>query len=314
LKDAADTILKVAVTGNPNCGKTSVFNALTGLNQQVGNYAGTTVDKKTGILIYNKTQRARIIDLPGTYSIYPKSKDEEIAIDAIINPLSKDAPDIILVVCDASNLKRNLLYYSQVADLGKPVILVLTMMDIAEKKGLDINLILLSLNLGVKVVAVNPRNSKGIEKLKDTIFNTHRLTQNKLIDIYSLAPELIDEERKHHPDYSDYQCFLDIYKNRREVLEDILPEETVKRYTAIDDVVLDCVTQKPIVKEQYSNRIDKVLTHKGAMLFSCSSSSSFSKASSPSANSRCCGYNKALPGSEIISPNISRAARSTTSW
>jgi len=262
LKDANDIQIRVAITGNPNCGKTSVFNALTGLNQQVGNYAGTTVDKKTGVLIYNKSHRASIIDLPGTYSIYPKSKDEEIAIDALINPVSKDAPDIILVVCDASNLKRNLLYFSQVADLGKPVILVLTMMDLAEKKGLDINLILLSLNLGVKVVAVNPRNGRGIEKLKDTIFNTHRLTQNKLINIYNLAPELINEERVRHPEYNDYQNFLEIYRNKREKLVDILPEETIQRYAAINDVLLDSVTQKSIVEEQFSNKLDKVLTHR----------------------------------------------------
>jgi ferrous iron transport protein B len=262
LIEAVNTSLKVAITGNPNCGKTSVFNGLTGLNQQVGNYAGTTVDKKTGVLIYNKTQRANIIDLPGTYSIYPKSKDEEIAIEAIINPESKDAPDIILVVCDASNLKRNLLYFSQVTDLGKPVILVLTMMDLAEKKGLDINLILLSLNLGVKVVAVNPRNGRGIEKLKDTIFNTHRLTQNKLIDIYSLAPELIKEERALHPGYSDYHCFLHLYKTRRILLDEILSTETIQRYQAINEVLLDCVTQKTIEQEQFSNKLDKILTHR----------------------------------------------------
>ncbi len=262
MKDHVNTNLKVAITGNPNCGKTSVFNALTGLNQQVGNYAGTTVDKKTGVLIYNKTQRAKIIDLPGTYSIYPKSKDEEIAIEAIINPESKDAPDIILVVCDASNLKRNLLFFTQVADLGMPVILVLTMLDIAEKKGLDINLILLSLNLGVKVVAVNPRNGRGIEKLKDTIFNTHRLTQNKLIDIYSLAPEMIAGEKKLHPAYSDYQCLLNLYKTKRDILEDILSQETIKRYDAINDVLLDSVTQKIIEKEQFSNKLDKILTHR----------------------------------------------------
>ncbi len=262
MKDPKNTPLRVAITGNPNCGKTSVFNALTGLNQQVGNYAGTTVDKKTGVLVYDKLLRANIIDLPGTYSIYPKSKDEEIAIDAIINPESKDAPDLIIVVCDASNLKRNLLYFSEVADLKKPVILVLTMMDIAEKKGLDINLILLSLNLGVKVVAVNPRNGRGVEKLKDTIFNTNRATQNKLIDVHSLAPELIDEARLKYPKYNDYQCFLELYKTQRGKLDDILPEETMARYAAIDEVMLESVSQISIAEEQFSNKLDKVLTHR----------------------------------------------------
>ncbi len=269
MRDAGDTILKVAITGNPNCGKTSVFNALTGLNQQVGNYAGTTVDKKTGVLAYNKTQQARIIDLPGTYSIYPRSKDEEIAIDVIINPQSKEASDIILVVCDASNLKRNLLYYSQVADLGKPVILVLTMMDIAKKKGLEINLVLLSLHLGVKVVAVNPRNGDGFDKLKDAIFNTGHLTQNKLIDIYNLAPQLIEEVKKDHPNYTDFQCFLNLYKTQREKLDDVLSEETIKRYAAIKEVLADCVHQKNLKQSEFSNNLDKILTHKigGYLIF-----------------------------------------------
>ncbi len=262
MNQLTDKQLRIAITGNPNCGKTSVFNSLTGLNQQVGNYAGTTVEIKSGVLTYNQKQKARIIDLPGTYSIYPKSKDEEIAIDALINPSSKESPDVILVVCDASNLKRNLLYFSQVADLGKPVILVLTMMDIAEKKGLDINLVLLSLNLGIRVVPVNPRNGKGIDKLKDTIFNTLLATQNHLIDIYNLAPDLITEERIRHPEFNDFQCFLAIYKNQREKLDDLLSEETIQRYSAINNILLDSVTQKTAEKEQFSNRLDKILTHR----------------------------------------------------
>lgn len=255
-------MLRIAITGNPNCGKTSVFNALTGLNQQVGNYAGTTVDKKSGVLIYNKEKKARILDLPGTYSIYPKSRDEEIAIDALINPDSTESPDLILVVCDASNLKRNLLFFSQVADLGKPVILVLTMMDIAARKGLEINTILLSLHLGVKVVAVNPRNGSGIEKLKDVIFNTRQATQNSLIDIAKLAPVVVEEERSRSPQFSDFQLFLNAYKRNRSALTELLPAETIERYKAIQHVMLDCVTHKDTGKELFSNRLDKILTHR----------------------------------------------------
>ena len=254
--------IRVVIAGNPNCGKTSVFNALTGLNQQVSNYAGTTVDKKTGYLKYNKEQQASIIDLPGTYSIYPRSRDEEIAIESIIDPKPEQNPDLFLIIADASNLKRNLLFFSQVADLKKPMVLVLTMLDIAEKKGLDINLTLLSLRLGVKVVGVNPRTGMGIDKLKNTIFNTPQATQTSLIDIVALAPEGIASKKAKFPHYTDYQCLLALHRKDRDALNPVIQKETLFRFKAIDEILKEGVVQKPVVKAEFSNRIDKVLTHR----------------------------------------------------
>ncbi|RYZ25578.1 MAG: ferrous iron transporter B, partial [Sphingobacteriales bacterium] len=115
---------KIALAGNPNSGKSSLFNALTGLNQKVGNFPGVTVDKKTGRAQISADVQAKIIDLPGTYSLYPKSADEYVAYEVLLNPVGKDKPDLTLIVADASNLKRNLLFCSQIIDLKRPVIIV----------------------------------------------------------------------------------------------------------------------------------------------------------------------------------------------
>src|SRR5690606_30298758 len=132
------TLVKIALAGNPNSGKSSLFNTLTGLNQKVGNYPGVTVDKKNGTTYLDKETQARIIDLPGTYSLYPKSADEFVAYEVLMNPEGKDYPDVVVVVADAANLKRSLLFCSQIMDLKVPVLLALSMWDIARKKGIDI--------------------------------------------------------------------------------------------------------------------------------------------------------------------------------
>ena len=125
--------LKIALAGNPNCGKTSLFNALTGMRQKVGNFPGVTVDKKTGIIQLNGGEQALAIDLPGTYSIYPRRIDEMVTFDVLANPDNESHPDVIVLVADASNLKRNLLFCTQVIDMGIPTVIALNMIDIAEE-------------------------------------------------------------------------------------------------------------------------------------------------------------------------------------
>lgn len=159
---------KIAIVGNPNSGKTSLFNKLTGLNQKVGNFAGVTVEKKTGVFEF-QDKKFEVLDLPGTYSIYPKSPDEQIVFDYLLNPEPEEKPDAILVVLDASNLSRNLLLYSQLADLGLPLLLVLNMMDLVRKQGIEIQLEKLSEKLGVEVICINARTGDGIEYLKGRI-------------------------------------------------------------------------------------------------------------------------------------------------
>lgn len=131
--------IRVALVGNPNTGKSTIFNALTGLNQKVGNFPGITVDKKTGICKLPNGKVAEIIDLPGTYSLYPKSVDESIVFEVLSDPSQSSYPELVIIVADATNLKRNLLLYTQIADLKIPVIVALNMMDQAEKGNIEVD-------------------------------------------------------------------------------------------------------------------------------------------------------------------------------
>ena len=132
------------MVGNPNSGKTSLFNSLTGLNQKVGNFPGVTVDKKTGIAKISDMLIAKVIDLPGTYSLYPKRNDEWVTYKILLNQDKEVTADIILLIADASNLKRNLLFCSQIIDLKIPVVIALTMMDLAKKKNIQIDIDIIS--------------------------------------------------------------------------------------------------------------------------------------------------------------------------
>ncbi|HEU0065188.1 MAG TPA: FeoB small GTPase domain-containing protein, partial [Flavisolibacter sp.] len=131
------TTLHIALVGNPNSGKTSLFNALTGLNQKVGNFPGVTVDKKTGKTTISESITGNVIDLPGTYSLYPKRLDEWVSYRVLLDQDEEIKADVFVVVVDASNLKRNLLFCSQIIDLKKPVVVALTMVDLAKKKGIQ---------------------------------------------------------------------------------------------------------------------------------------------------------------------------------
>ena len=171
-------IISVALLGNPNSGKTTLFNALTGLNQKTGNYPGVTVDKHVGFTKTNQGIKLSITDLPGTYSLYPKSLDEEVTCKVL---LGNDI-DVAVVVTDASNLKRHLLLATQVIDLKIPVVVVLNMIDEADALGLKINKEELSRLLGVKIVAVNSRTQSGIDELKDKIIEAS-VSENMFYDI-----------------------------------------------------------------------------------------------------------------------------------
>src|SRR3954463_1956115 len=159
----------VALTGNPNCGKTTLFNALTGLRAKVGNYAGVTVERKEGRLLgVSGNLDARILDLPGTYSLSPQSLDEQISRDVLLNRLPElPAPGLIVVVVDASNLQRNLYYATQVIELAHQTLLALNMMDVAESNGQQIDSRKLSTALGVPVLPIVASNGQGIPELRE---------------------------------------------------------------------------------------------------------------------------------------------------
>jgi len=160
-------ILHIALVGNPNSGKSSLFNCLTGLNQKVGNFPGVTVDKKTGMAQFSPSLSAEIIDLPGSYSLYPRRLDEWVSYKVLLNQDELIQPDLVIAVADASNLKRNLLFCSQLIDLKVPVVIALTMMDMAKKKGIRIDTERLERELGVPVliVAFMKRSARLIDLL-----------------------------------------------------------------------------------------------------------------------------------------------------
>lgn len=275
---------KVALVGNPNSGKSTLFNVLTGLNQKIGNFPGVTVEKKLGFCKLPDERNAQIIDLPGTYSFYPKSRDERIVMDVLADKNNPVHPDLIVFVADASNLKRNLLLFTQIADLKIPVILALNMMDLAKKAGLEILADDLAMKLGVQVVPISARKQEGIEQLKLAIsYNSNIPLQLPTIEVEALAPEVIkkigDELNIENPYLSlqlahqhDQLSFLSADENKR--IEEITKEfsfhspklqavETIARYNFINDVLFDTVKSHADPKQEtVSNRIDKVLTHR----------------------------------------------------
>jgi ferrous iron transport protein B len=169
-KTSASGTLTVALAGNPNSGKTTIFNALTGLRQKVANYPGVTVEKKTGRCKLIDGKRVDIVDLPGTYSLISRSPDEQVA-NQVLRGLRSDVrpPDVVIVVVDASNLQRNLYLVSQLIELGRPMVIALNMMDIAQRRGLDVSPERLQEELGVPVVPVVGYKKKGIDALKAAI-------------------------------------------------------------------------------------------------------------------------------------------------
>lgn len=279
--------INIALVGNPNSGKSSLFNALTGLNQKVSNFPGVTVDKKTGAATISPSLQANIIDLPGTYSLYPKSADEYVTYDVLINPTGEDQPDMILIIADASNLKRNLLFCSQIMDLKIPVIIGLTMMDIARKKGVEIDEAGLERELGVPVVAINPRRNKGMAELKKMIELVAREKQSAaprdFIDNRSYAPEVISGIRELVLLKSDYAAlhvavnphelnFLDT-KQKQNVVDliqqhhfnktKVQAEEIMQRYARIKHIMkVSVVETDPLEKQLQTEKLDDILLHR----------------------------------------------------
>ena len=192
---------KIALVGNPNTGKSSLFNILTGLNQHVGNFPGLTVDKKTGRIDIEGKQ-IELIDLPGTYSIYPRSSDEKMVYDILSDPSHSDFPEALIVVVDSSNLQRNLLFFSQVYELGLPTILLLNMQDIAHKKGIEIDISKLQgIFPDILIVETNARVRMGISRLKthlDNPFPKRNQIENGIISVTDHEKQVKDTENRFH--------------------------------------------------------------------------------------------------------------------
>ncbi|MBC7848674.1 MAG: ferrous iron transport protein B [Chitinophagaceae bacterium] len=282
----AERHLNIALVGNPNSGKSSLFNALTGLNQKVGNFPGVTVDKKTGSTVISDKISATIFDLPGTYSLYPRREDEWVAYRVLMQQDGGPAPDIIVLVADASNLKRNLLFASQIIDLKVPVVLALSMMDLAKQKELVIDAVELERELGVPVIAVNPRRGKGIQPLKKAIEQTanelYKAPLRDFIDNHALATQAIGSVKKLFPHLSDYKAIHYLINHESFALDSttqgkiesieaehkfnhtkVQAEEILQRYHRIGTIMKQSVSEpSPMQKKLYTDKLDDVLLHR----------------------------------------------------
>ncbi len=281
--------IKVALVGNPNSGKTTLFNALTGLNQKVANFPGITVEKKVGacqisqLASKNKVD-TEFIDLPGTYSLYPKSVDESVSFKILCDSKNEHHPNVNIIIADASNLKRSLCLATQVIDLNTPCILALSMTDLTTADGVEIDIELLSEKLGIPVVPINARKKMGIGNLKQEIIQVINdfKAPNNFFDIKNLAPELIDTIQNEFTNNSDYNAFQlacnykaitgfsDTEKARFEKLTKELnfnpkrsqATETVRRYKAIDKLIELCVKYPEFSKNNsLTQKLDNILTH-----------------------------------------------------
>ena len=223
--------LTIALAGNPNAGKTTLFNALTGLKQKVANYPGVTVERKTGLWDVNGAS-AKLIDLPGLYSLETTSIDEKIAGDVLLGKIEGIArPDVVVAVVDATNLERNLYLVTQILEYGVPVVVALTMIDVFEKQKHEIKVQRLSQRLGVQVVPIDAKNGRGMDELERAVSAAKGSRPARLIDVDSVA---LDEANA----------------------------KIFSRYKFISNAIQDSVRHNDRDAHRVSDKIDRVLTHK----------------------------------------------------
>ncbi|MEX1240159.1 MAG: ferrous iron transport protein B [Cyclobacteriaceae bacterium] len=274
---------KVALVGNPNSGKSSLFNQLTGLKQKIGNFPGVTVEKRSGITTLTDGSILEFIDLPGIYSIYPRSLDEQIVAEILLDHHSPASPDKIVVIADATNLKRGLLLLSQIVDIGLPTILALNMMDLVAKAGISYDVMGLSRKLGIPVVPINARMGIGLEELKKVIAGPVPVPKESIFKIWDEARAPVQELRDSlgvDNDYEAYQ-FLEqpkslkfLTKKEQQVVDEVRHRyqffpgkfqgaETIQRYGFIQDLLNEVtLKQTDFSWKNYSRKIDRVLTHR----------------------------------------------------
>lgn len=283
--------INVALIGNPNTGKTSVFNQLTGLKQKVGNYPGITVEKKEGICKLPRGVKAHILDLPGTYSLNTTSLDESVVVELLLNKNDKDFPDVAVVVSDVENLKRNLLLFTQIKDLKIPAILVINMADRMIRKGITLDIPLLETRLNTKIALVSTRKEEGITNLKELIADYKNLSVQPNIDTTTIAPDYFNKLKTAFPKEEIYKLwlvitqdvnFMPIEKKRikdvtsfstksNSELKKLQHRETVLRYQFINNILKETYKVDLNVAKGFRATLDKVLTHKvfGYLIFFC---------------------------------------------
>ena len=281
--------INVALIGNPNTGKTSVFNQLTGLKQKVGNYPGITVEKKEGICKLARGVKAHILDLPGTYSLNTTSLDESVVVELLLNKNNKDYPDVAVVISEVENLKRNLLLFTQIKDLRIPAILVINMADRMSRKGISLDIPLLEERLNTKIALVSSRKNTGIERIKELIADYKNLSVAPIVDCTVIAPDYFKNLHQTFPKEDLYKLWLVITQDvnfmpiekkavkdgasfetkSKAELKRLQQKETILRYQFINNTLRKTYNVDLKMARGFRATLDKVLTHKifGYLIF-----------------------------------------------
>ena len=281
--------INVALIGNPNTGKTSVFNALTGLNQKVGNYPGITVEKKEGLCKLARGLKAHILDLPGTYSLNTTSLDESVVVELLMNKKDKDYPDVAVVISDVENLKRNLLLFTQIKDLKIPTILAINMSDLMSRKGISLDVSLMEKKLDTKIALISTRKGTGINNLKGLIADFKQLSNSPNTEVSVIEPTYFERLQKTFPKEDLYKLWLVITQDvnfmpiekdaagatktfetkSKNELKKLQHRETVLRYQFINGVLKETYNVDLDNAKGARAVLDKILTHKifGYLIF-----------------------------------------------
>lgn len=273
---------QIALVGNPNVGKSSVFNLLTGLQQKVGNFPGVTVDKKSGSFLIENNTSVKVVDLPGLYSLFPTSEDERVVVDVLLENLQNPSIDLILYIIDANDLERNLLLFSQIKDLDYKMIVAVNMMDTSQSNGLEINLDGLTESFGVPFLPVNGRSGEGIDEIKKNI-PLQILKENKTI-FYSMnesEAQIVRDIQTFIPNTTPYYALLiahhykrlhQITSHQKEFISKLIEQysfnsldhqldEMMKRFELIAPLVHHNVKRHLSSINPFTKKIDTILTH-----------------------------------------------------
>lgn len=295
MSDSPGKPLKVALLGNPNSGKSTVFNQLTGLRQKTGNFPGVTVDMKEGRLRFPSGFDATLIDLPGTYSLYPTSSDEKIVAAVLTNPKDHYYPDVLVYIADVTHLEKHMLLLTQLLDLGIPVLLALNMSDTAAEMGIKVNIERLAGQFHIPVVPISGRTGENIQKLLHELERVLKngqpfgLGETTFYPLRELEKQVVDDVRQKMGIENAYQALLlahhhswlpFLQKHERETLETIVRnnefhslraqvDETLERYDRFTPIVRQTIQQAGNAPDSPTDRIDAVLTHRvgGPLIF-----------------------------------------------